>query len=71
MVPEPVSVEGKGVPAVNVIALIVSFVLFLGGMVIMGYASEAAGWEALAFFSGIICIALAFAIPVHVLGKTE
>ncbi|HWD61963.1 MAG TPA: hypothetical protein VG369_05650 [Humibacter sp.] len=55
----------------NVIALIVSFVLFIGGLVLMGFASTVTGWEGITFISGIIAVALAFAIPVHVLGKLD
>ncbi|HEY0259749.1 MAG TPA: hypothetical protein VGC18_07855 [Lacisediminihabitans sp.] len=55
----------------NVVALIVSFALFLGGMALMGFAPEATGWQGLTFFSGIVAIALAFAFPVHVLTKLD
>lgn len=53
----------------NVVALIVSFVCFLGGLALMGYASTFPAWEGVAFFAGIICVALAFAFPVHVFSK--
>ena len=49
------------------IAVIISFVLFVGGIVILGYAPTLPAWQGLAFFSGIVCIALSIAIPVHVL----
>ena len=55
----------------NVIGLIVSFVLFLGGLALMGFATEAVGWQGVTFVGGIIAVALAFAIPVHVLGKFD
>lgn len=55
----------------NVVALIVSGVLFLGGMALMGYAPEATGWEGLTFFSGIIAMALSFWIPMTVLTKLD
>ena len=55
----------------NVIALIVSGVLFLGGMALMGFAPEAIGWQGLTFFGGIVAIALSFGIPVHLLGHTD
>lgn len=55
----------------NVVALIVSFVLFLGGLALMGFATEFIGWQGIAFIGGILCIALAFALPVHVLTKLD
>ena len=55
----------------NVIALIVSFVLFLGGLLLMGIAPELAGGQAFVFFGGIIAVALSFGLPIHVLGKTD
>ena len=55
----------------KVIALIVCFALFLGGLALMGYAAEFTGWEGITFFGGIIAIALAIAIPVHVLTKLD
>jgi hypothetical protein len=53
------------------IAVIVSFVLFLGGIVILGYATVLPAWQGLTFFGGIVCIALSIAIPVHVLPKLD
>ncbi|NNC13837.1 hypothetical protein HII28_18405 [Planctomonas sp. JC2975] len=55
----------------NVVALIVSFVLFLGGLALFGFADQVTGWEGVTFFAGIIAIALAFAIPVHVISKLD
>jgi hypothetical protein len=55
----------------NVIALIVSGVLFLGGMALMGYAPELTAWQGLTFFGGIVAMALSFAIPMHVLTKFD
>lgn len=55
----------------NVIALIVSGVLFLGGLALMGFASEFVGWQAITFFGGIIAMALSFGIPMHVLTRLD
>ena len=38
------------------VAVIVSFVLFVGGIVILGYATGLPSWQGLVFFSGIVCI---------------
>ncbi|WP_345761224.1 hypothetical protein [Diaminobutyricibacter sp. McL0608] len=53
------------------IAVIISFVLFVGGIVVLGYATTLPAWQGLAFFGGIVCIALSIAIPVHVLPKFD
>lgn len=55
----------------NVIALIVSFVLFLGGMFLMGLAPELESFQALVFFGGIVSIALSFGLPMSVLRKFD
>jgi hypothetical protein len=51
----------------RVVAVIISFILFVGGIVVLGYATTLPSWQGLVFFSGIVCIALSIAIPVHVL----
>jgi hypothetical protein len=56
---------------VKVIALIVSFALFLGGMFLMYLAPSLTGAEGIIFFAGIIAIVLAFALPIHVLPKFD
>jgi hypothetical protein len=55
----------------NVIAFIVSFAIFLGGLFLMGWAVEAVGIEAPLFISGILAVALSIAIPVHVMEKFD
>lgn len=56
---------------VNVLALIVSFVLFLGGLLLMGYSFVVPGFEAAVFFGGIIAISLSFGLPIHLLTKVD
>lgn len=55
----------------NVIALIVSFVLFLGGLALMGFAAEFIGWQGVTFIGGVLCIALSIGLPVHVLTRLD
>jgi hypothetical protein len=55
----------------NVVALIVSFVLFLGGLFLMGLATEVSGAQAFVFFGGIVAVALSFGLPMHVLQKFD
>jgi len=55
----------------NVIALIVSFALFVGGLLLMGYAAEFVGWQGITFIGGILSVALSIGLPVHVLTKLD
>ncbi len=55
----------------NVIALIVSFALFVGGLLLMGYAAEFVGWQGATFIAGILAVALSIGLPVHVLTKLD
>jgi hypothetical protein len=54
-----------------VIKLVIAFIFFFGGLALMGYASQVSSWQALMFFSGIISIVLAYALPMHVFNKTS
>ncbi|WP_199245853.1 hypothetical protein [Leifsonia sp. AG29] len=54
----------------SVIAFILCFLLMLFGIFLLGVATTLPAWQGLVFFGGIICIALSFGIPVHVLSKT-
>ncbi|MFF2271275.1 hypothetical protein ACFVTX_03325 [Agromyces sp. NPDC058136] len=45
--------------------------LFVFGMWVMSIAPEVAGFQAATFFSGIIAVSLALAIPFHVLGRAD
>lgn len=55
----------------KVVALIVSFVLFLGGLALMGLAPTLPGGEAFVFIAGILCMALSFGLPIHWLSKFD
>jgi len=56
----------------KLLAFVVAFVLFLGGMLLFGFAfnvvEAAAPWV---FFGGIAAICVALAIPFHFLGKAD
>lgn len=51
----------------NAFAFVVCFALFMGGLLLMGYAFYIPGLELVAFLGGILLSTLAIAIPVHVL----
>ena len=56
----------------NVIAFVVAIVLFVGGLLVMGYSFSAAeGLHALVFFSGILAVCASIALPVHVLKRID
>jgi hypothetical protein len=56
---------------VNIIAFVISFVLFVGGFYVMGSAFYVEGLETLVFFAGLLCTCLGFIIPVHVLKRID
>jgi di/tricarboxylate transporter len=55
----------------NIVAFIISALLFIGGVFLMGEAFAVQGWEMLVFFGGILAVAAAFFIPVQVIGAME
>ncbi|MEO8906914.1 MAG: hypothetical protein ABI310_02445 [Microbacteriaceae bacterium] len=55
----------------NVIALIVSFVFFLGGLFLMYLAATLTAFQAETFIGGILCVALSFGLPIHWLHKFD
>jgi hypothetical protein len=55
----------------NVIAFLISLVLFLGGIVVLGYSFSAVGYELPVFFGGLLAISLGVAIPIHVLKRLD
>jgi di/tricarboxylate transporter len=55
----------------NIVAFIVSALLFVVGVYLMGASFAVSGWEMLIFFLGIIAVTAAFFIPVQVIGALE
>jgi hypothetical protein len=55
----------------NGIAFTASLILFIGGIVLFGYAFQAVGFEILVFSAGIAAIVAAIAIPFHVVNRTD
>ncbi|GAB2520274.1 hypothetical protein [Paramicrobacterium agarici] len=48
---------------------IISFLLFVVGLFLFGVAFNAAAFQAVIFFAGIILVCLSFGIPAHILSK--
>lgn len=55
----------------NVVAFLIAMGLFVFGMWLMGIAVGLVGLEAVMFFGGILCVSLAVAIPVNLLGRAD
>lgn len=55
----------------NIVAFVISFVVFVGGLALLGFAPEIEGFELVSFLAGILVVALAVAIPVHVLKRAD
>jgi hypothetical protein len=56
---------------VNIIAFVVSILLFVGGLYLMGSSFYVEGWEYLLFLGGILASSLGVAIPIHVLKRVD
>ncbi|MCU1580400.1 MAG: hypothetical protein JWP19_2604 [Rhodoglobus sp.] len=55
----------------NIIAFVVSIVLFVGGLYVMGSAFYVVGAEYPVFLAGILASCLGVAIPIHVLKRID
>ena len=64
-------VERQGRFLVNIVAFIISFVLFVGGMVMMGYSFEPFPYQLELFSAGIAAVTLAVIVPVHILKRID
>ncbi|MRG60974.1 hypothetical protein GE115_14020 [Agromyces sp. CFH 90414] len=53
----------------NTVLFLITMAVFVFGMWLMGNASHITGFEAIVFIAGILCIAIAMAIPINILGK--
>jgi Mg/Co/Ni transporter MgtE len=65
---------------VNIIGFLVGIVLFVGGLVIMGYSLQPIEWLPLPFgldarsalfFAGIIASSLGLAVPFHIMKRID
>jgi len=56
---------------VKVFAFIVALIVFLGSLYLFTLAFAVPGFEGLLFAAGIIGVSLAFAIPAHILKRTQ
>lgn len=55
----------------TVFAFVVSFVLFVGGMFLFGFAFSLPAWQGPVFVAGILAVSLALAMPAHILSRAD
>ena len=55
----------------NVVAFLIAMGFFVLGMWLMGFAFEVPVFQLVTFFGGILCVAIAVAIPVNILGRAD
>ena len=55
----------------NILAFLFSLAFFVAGFFVMGASFTATGYEAIVFGAGIVCTALGFGIPAHVLKRID
>ncbi|MET0673952.1 MAG: hypothetical protein ABWY37_10700 [Microbacterium pygmaeum] len=55
----------------TVLAFVVSFVLFIGGMFLFGFAFSLTAWQGPVFVGGILAVSLALAMPAHLLTRAD
>jgi hypothetical protein len=55
----------------NILAAIVSIIIFIGGLFLFGYAQEFPGYELFVFAAGIVAVSIAVAIPVHLMKRVD
>lgn len=56
----------------NIVAFVVAFFLFVGGLLLMGYSfAVGVAGPGFMFMGGILSIAAAIAIPVHLMKRIE
>ena len=55
----------------NLLAFLVALALFVGGLLLMGYAFTFEGFQGPVFVAGILAVSAAIALPVHVLKRVD
>jgi hypothetical protein len=55
----------------NILAALVSIIIFIGGLFLFGYAQEFPGYELFVFGAGIVAVCIAVAIPIHVMKRVD
>jgi len=56
---------------VNIFGFVISFVLFVGGIYMMGEAFYVEGFESVVFIGGLLVTTLGVFIPIHVMKRVD
>ena len=55
----------------NIAAFVIGSVLFVGGIVLFGYAWDGTHFSAVMFTAGLLAISASIAIPFHILKRAD
>ncbi|MDI2097746.1 hypothetical protein [Ruicaihuangia caeni] len=55
----------------NILIAIVSIIIFIGGLLLMGYAFDTPGLELIMFLGGILAVTFSVLIPTQLLNRPE
>ncbi|TQL47680.1 hypothetical protein FB562_0746 [Homoserinimonas aerilata] len=55
----------------NIVAFVISFIVFVGGLLLMGFSFSTPGVELVMFLGGILAVGVAVAIPAHLLKRID
>ncbi|WP_394770446.1 hypothetical protein [Lacisediminihabitans sp.] len=55
----------------KIVAFVIALALFVGGILLFGYAFEPGVEHGVVFFGGIVAVALSLAIPFHLLKRID
>lgn len=55
----------------NIVAFVITFALFVGGIVLMGYAFEPFPYQLEVFAAGLAVVTLSVIVPVHILKRID
>lgn len=55
----------------NIFGFVISFVLFVGGIYMMGEAFYVEGFESVVFIGGLLVTTLGVFIPIHVMKRVD
>lgn len=55
----------------NIVAFVIGFILFVGGIVLFGYAWDGTSFDGIMFTGGLLAVSLGVAVPYHLLKRVD
>ncbi|MFP7759961.1 hypothetical protein [Marisediminicola sp. LYQ134] len=55
----------------NVVAFVIAAILFVGGILLFGYAWDGLAFDGIMFSAGLVAITGSIVIPFHILKRTD